>query len=668
MISFLFVARSLAARLHYVAKRNKLQSLSWLVKLCGRLAIGFWLTATSLAFAADQSFVVLSYHDVEDAVAKDLAAGQTAVSSKNLVAQFEWLKKNRYHVVSIQDLLDARDKKKTLPEKAVLLTFDDGYASFYDKVFPLLKKFHYPAMVAVVSSWMDGVAKQEELPGSRLMSWDQVKELSRSGLVEVASHSHNLHRGMVGNPQGNEQPVAVTHLYDPVSKTYEQDEAYLKRIRQDLRNSAESIDRAVGIRPRVLVWPYGEYNQPLIDAAKEAGMTITMELSDGKNTLNDLSAVRRLLVAENPEIQDFASMMKSLRIGDRPLHVVHVDLDYIYDADSKQTERNLGALVDRIRAMGVNTVYLQAYADPDGDGNAEALYFPNRHLPMRADLFNRASWQLLTRARVKVYAWMPVLAFRIKAPDSWFVHEWRDGKAQLASHIYKRLSPFNADARRVAGEIYQDLAKYCHFTGLLFHDDAILSDYEDVTPEALTYAGQKWSLPEQVGTLRSTPEMRMRWAQHKSMALIQWTEFLAEQVRYYRPAIKTARNYYALPLLQPDSEEWFAQSFASGLEHYDYVAVEAMPWMEKAENPDRWLEELLRKAAKYPHGLEKTVFELQTVDWNTQREIPMDALLKQISAVQRLGAVHVGYYPDNVHHNHPRLADMEQAFALPVFP
>ena len=62
--------------------------------------------------------------------------------------------------------------------------------------------------------------------------------------------------------------------------------------------------------------------------------------------------------------------------------------------------------------MQPKSVYLQAYADPKGTGVAESVYFPNRHLPMRSDLFSRAAWQLNTRANVQVYAWMPVLAFR----------------------------------------------------------------------------------------------------------------------------------------------------------------------------------------------------------------------------------------------------------------
>jgi biofilm PGA synthesis lipoprotein PgaB len=95
---------------------------------------------------------------------------------------------------------------------------------------------------------------------------------------------------------------------------------------------------------------------------------------------------------------------------------MHVDLDYIYDPNPVQQDKNIDALLDRVKAMGVSTVYLQAFADPKGTGEAEALYFPNRYMPMRADLFNRVAWSLDTRCDVKVYAWMPLLAFKL--PDS----------------------------------------------------------------------------------------------------------------------------------------------------------------------------------------------------------------------------------------------------------
>lgn len=633
------------------------------------IAVAFaLLTSISVARATDE-FIVLSYHDVDDVVTRDASSGQTTVSSENLAKQFDWLKQQGYHIIAIADLLAAQTGQKPLPDKAVLLSFDDGYVSFYTKVFPLLKKYHYPALIAIVGRWMEGskTSAGETPAKADLLSWSQLKTLSRSGLVEIASHSDDLHHGILGNPQGNLQPAAVARLYNPTNKTYESDAAYTQRIRQELKAASASIAKQIGKKPRVMVWPYGEANQTAIKAAQSVGMSITFGLRDGRNTLADLAFARRLLITENPDIQDFARMMQGLRSGDRPLHVVHVDMDYLYDPSPEQTERNLGLLLDRIQSMRVNTVYLQAYADPDGDGNADALYFPNRHLPMRADLFNRVAWQLLTRTRVKVYAWMPVLAFQIKAPESWFVQEWHNGKPGKSSHIYHRLSPFNPQARRVVGEIYEDLAKYSHFAGILFHDDALLSDYEDVSPPALKTIAQH-NLPTTEKELREPPEKRMQWAKIKTQTLINWTNYLTEKVRYYHPDIKTARNYYALPVLLPDSEEWYAQSLPTGLEAYDYVAIEAMPFMEKAENPEAWLEELVKKIAAYPNGLKKTVFELQAVDWNTQQKIPMETFLHQLQLVQNLGAIHLGYYPDNLFTNHPRQEDMEKAFALGWFP
>lgn len=637
------------------------------------------LMALALAMAstveAGSSFVVASFHDVREDVRLDYTGGSTVVTPAHLEAYFQWLKDEGYRVISTQDLLDVKTgKKAALPDKSVLLTFDDGYSSFYRTVFPLLKKYRYPALVALVGSWMDlpneavvPLGGEFVLKRESLLSWDQVRELARSGLIEIASHSYDLHQGLLGNPQGNLQPAAVTRVYDPAAKTYESDAAYRKRIREDLRKSAEGISRHAGVQPRVMVWPYGEYNQALIDEAGKLGMVITMGLREGRNNMSDLSAVKRMLLTADPEVDEFADILTRLR-ADRPVRVAHVDMDYIYDPDPAQTERNLGAELDRILGLGVKAVYLQAYSDPDGDGNADALYFPNRHLPMRADLFNRVAWQMHIRARVRVYAWMPVLAYRAKVPEDWFVQEWRDGRVQASSHIYHRLSPFNPQARKLIGEIYEDLAKYCNFNGLLFHDDAILSDFEDVSPAALAYGKKTWGLPDRFERLHEPASMRMRWARHKTAMLDGFTDELTARVRAFRPELKTARNLYALPVLMPDSEEWYAQNFGEALKHYDYVALEAMPFMEKAEQPEAWLKSLVERVAAYPDGLKKTVFELQSVDWNTQQDIPMEVFLGQADLLLKAGAVHLGYYPDNMFHDQPRLEAAKAVFAAPWAP
>ncbi|HLF97624.1 MAG TPA: poly-beta-1,6-N-acetyl-D-glucosamine N-deacetylase PgaB [Methylococcaceae bacterium] len=620
------------------------------------------------SLAADNRFTVISYHDVVDAPPGDSNPLSTEVSTRNLEAQFAWLKNSAYRVVAIQDVVDAAQGKKSLPEKSIVLIFDDGYLSFYTKVLPLLKKYRYPAVTAVVGRWLEKDGAQDMPPRENLMTWEQIRAAQRSGLVEVASHSYDLHHGIPGNPQGNQQAAAVTRLYDAAAGRYESDDEYRRRLGEEMQKSADFIFQNTGRRPRLMVWPYGEYNAIALEASREAGMPLTVTLRDGVNTLADLSAMRRLLITRNPPIEQFTEIVTTQR-AHRPLHVAHLDLDYIYDPDPAQTERNLSALLDRVRSMKINTVYLQAYADPDGDGNAEALYFPNRHLPLRSDLFNRVAWQLKTRTGVKVYAWMPVMAYKdAKIPADWYVQEWRDGQVQHARHIYQRLSPYRPEARRFVGEIYEDLAKHASFDGILFHDDGILSDYEDASPAALDYAQGVWGLPGDVAQLHGSPALRLAWAQGKTELLAQFTDELAERVRVYRPDIKTARNLYALPLLFPDSEEWYAQSFPAFLKHYDYVAIEAMPFMEKAAKPDEWLTDLAKKAAAQPGGLDKTVFELQSVDWNTGQKIPSPVFFGQMELLAKLGARHIGYYPDNVFENQPPIEDLEEHFKLPGMP
>ena len=636
---------------------NDLKKLSLLIVL-----IGFF----NSAFAQEQHFLILNYHDILSAEDAKRSVNKMDVGIEHLEQHLDWLKNKGYKIISVQNVLDAASGKLPLPDKSALLTFDDGYQSFYTRVFPLLKKHHYPATLALVGTWMDGNVTANE-PGKPLLSWAQVRELVQSGLVEIASHSYDLHKGVIANPQANTQAAAITRLYDDPMLVYETDVEYRERINTALLKSAEFIFQHAGVRPRVMVWPYGEYNQIAVQAAREAGMPITMGLIDGTNTLADISTLHRLIMVDNLDVSQFAELVTGLR-ANRSLRVAHLDMDYLYDKDPTQTQRNLDAVIQRIKDMNINTVYLQAYSDPDGDGNADELYFPNRHLPVKHDLFSYVAWQLKVAARVKVYAWMPIMAYQGKVPESWLVQEWRDGKAQKSSHIYTRLSPFNPEARQYIAEIYEDLAKHCNFDGLLFHDDGILSDYEDVSPLALSFTKEVWGLPDQFEQLHSTSKLRMAWAQHKTELINQFTDELASRVRIYRPGIKTARNFYALPLLKPYSEEWYAQSFSSFLAHYDYVALEAMPFMEEAKNPKQWLTQLVKAAASQPEGLKKTVFELQAVNWKTQQKIPMPIFIEQLELLKTLGVTNIGYYPDNVFQDQPRLTDLQQHFSLPVLP
>lgn len=637
----------------------------------GAMAMAVTGTAAQAAEVA-VSYRVLCYHDVQEDVR--VVPDPFAVDTAQLVSQFAWLKENGFHVIGLDDVIAARDGKRALPDKAVLLTFDDGYRSVYTRVFPLLKLFNYPAVVALSGHWLDAPEGSTveyaggQVPRSQFLSWEQISEMTASGLVEIASHSYDLHRGTSANPQASMTPAMVTYRFEAGSG-YEDDRAHAARVRADLARNSALIKSRTGRAPRVMVWPYGRDSGQAIQIARELGMPFAMNLDGGTNNFkDDMSRIRRDVITNNPALNDFLALVGQ-EPRPAPQRVVHVDLDYVYDADPHQQQANLDRLLDRIRALRVTTVYLQAFSDPDGNGQAESVYFPNRHLPMRADLFSHVAWQLNTRALVKVYAWMPVMAFDLPSKNAVaeLIVRSSDPAAPESGNRYRRLTPFSAEVRDTVGDIYEDLARHARFDGLLFHDDATLDDFEDASPAALqAYAG--WGLPASIEAIRADPLHFERWTQRKTATLIAFTGELAQRVRRFQGSIKTARNLYARPVMEPQAQARFAQSLPDFLSAYDYTALMAMPLLEGEAKPDAWLEMLVRKVAAQPGGLAKTVFELQSVDWNKRMPVPAATLAAQLLRLQRLGAVNIGYYPDDFIAERPALAAIKPALSLQNFP
>lgn len=630
----------------------------------------------------ENHFLALAYHDVED---QDPDQAYLSVRTDKLVEQLTWLRENGYQAVSVDQIIEARQGGKPLPARAVLLSFDDGYRSFYTRVLPVLKAFDWPAVLAPVGVWMDTPIDQKVDFGgamtarSRFLTWPQITEISRSGLVEIAAHTDASHYGASANPQGNTQPAAAIRTYDGSTGSYETDTAFMRRLDRDVVRITRKIRKATGKPPRVWVWPYGAEGGSALRVVAANGYELALTLEDGPAQVGRLMSTPRMLLANDPQLRAFADSIAGMEA--RPLmRVAHVDLDYVYDADPAQMERNLGELVQRIKDMRVNTVFLQAFADPQGDGTVRSLYFPNRLLPMRADLFNRAAWQLRNRADIEVYAWMPVLSFDLDAGIA-RVTRWDPADPQASpmpdAGQYQRLSPFDPLARARIGELYEDLARHAFFDGILFHDDALLSDFEDASPAALA-AYREAGLPDSIERLRADPAMLRRWTRFKSRYLVDFTVQLADRVRAIRgPKLKTARNIFAAPILQPESETWFAQNLDDFLEAYDWTAPMAMPLMENVPSGQEhaWLDQLVDAVAQSrPDALNRTVFELQSRDWRIgpgrPEATPVDTgiLAGWMKRLQLRGARSFGYYPDDYATDQPRLRDIRPAISVNWYP
>lgn len=421
-----------------------------------------------------------------------------------------------------------------------------------------------------------------------------------------------------------------------------------------------------------MVWPYGHYNMQTVNIAKQLGMSITISLNDGADSAkSSLGQLNRILIEGDMSITDLAQEIKDRQqnLGDnnRPQKIMHIDLDYIYDQDPAQQERNLDHLLDRIVEVDGNTVYLQAFSDPDANGSADMVYFPNRYLPMRADLFNRVAWQIQSRTQVsRIYAWMPLLAWELPKNNPAAQDRVETQATQDAKHLdmgYHRLSPFSADARKTIAGIYTDLAKSVPFNGILFHDDATLSDYEDASPEAMR-AYASIGLPNDLAKIRSNDKDLQKWTAYKTKYLDDFAMQLASDVRQYQPFLLTARNLYAQVALEPYAENWYSQSLEQSLKRYDFTAIMAMPYMEQAPNHDQFYRNIVKHVKRFPNGMKKTVFELQTVNWRNNEKIPSVEMVTTIQSLYRQGVMHVAYYPDDPIQDHPDTEELRQVFGL----
>ena len=595
------------------------------------------------------SFRVFCYHDVRDNLRDTLESWpeRSALDTYDLIQQFEWLRESGYHIVSLDAILAARNGGQKLPNNALLLTFDDGYRSMYTRVFPLLKLFNYPAIVSLVGEFMEDTKDGQVLCGDNRVSreqfvtWPQVREMVASGLVEVASHSYNLHKGVTSNPQGSMPPSAITHIYCAQDQRYESDAEYYARIQADLARNSALIERGIGKKPRVMVWPYSAYNGLCIQAAEAEGMPITMNLEAGPNTPDvPLTRIRRVMLFF-PDTVGYLkqNLRQQAQYGgkEQPLtRIIAVDLDSIYDPDPVRQEKNVGDLIERISRLQINTVYLRAMADADHDGNAEAAYFPNRHLPMRADLFNRVSFHLRTRASVRsVYAWLPVLSFDLPTghPATGTTNGTYMASPDGGTPPTARLSPIAPIVRETIKEIYEDAAKNTpQIGGLLFDDDDM----------------------EQNGL--------------DSNCLSCFLQEISAAFKFYQPQALVARMISPRLVFEPNVNTGTAKSFLEIVKQYDFVAIAAMPAGKDANNPERWLKALVEHVAQTPGALEKTAFLLNSMDSRTRMPIASERLVAQLRLLQQIGVRNFGYYPDLVLQDHPAFSAIRPAISLKMNP
>lgn len=363
----------------------------------------------------ENQFVTLTFHDVRDDVARRGDRDQYAISTEYLAQYFSWLNREGWKTISLKDIRRAREQKVSLPAKSVLLTFDDGALSGYTKVFPLLKQYKLHAVFAIPTSWIGTNHKDaiEAYGANNLMSWDQMREMQSSGLVEFVSHSHDMHRGVLANPQKNTQPAATARIYNPKTARYESDQAFKRRVMNDLKRSKEILERELSAPTHAIFWPYGAVTPEVEDIAKQAGLNMSFSLGTMAPLADSVKTYQRALIMNNPNPAEISEAMADFLYHTKQPYLeqksfIQFNLQDLSQPTLKQADEKLSQFLNQLDALKTNQLILKPVADLDGNGTIDVTYFPNRQLKMQQDLLNRTVWQARTRTYQRVYAELPL--------------------------------------------------------------------------------------------------------------------------------------------------------------------------------------------------------------------------------------------------------------------
>lgn len=579
---------------------------------------------------------ILCYHEV-DGRPNDVFS----VSSANLESHIQYLKQSGYRFISLDEYLSYTRDELKLPEKSVMLTFDDGYLSFYTKAYPLLQKYQVPAMLAIVSSWSNEVKPSDV---GTLLEWDHLIEMEQSGLVTLASHSYALHKQQPINPQGTLGSIAKNRLY--FNGRYESEEEYERRLNNDFEAVQHVFKEKLGRPIKAFVWPYGAYSGKSVKRAVENGFEATFLLSGGSNLTGEAARIyaKRGLIYGNPNV---AGLKKVLATdldawNGLKMRMAQVDIDAIYSEDPKELEKNIAALKERLYKNQVKVVALQAFADPDGDGNVDGVYFYNWQVPVVADVFNYIT-NSLQMDRYRVVAWMPSLTLQALARS--------DGSNLIAANPpqnlgwYKRVTPFDPMVKEKLKALYSDLAEFTPVEGVLFQDDLYLNDFEDYSVYGQAAYAERFHKPLSRLDRNNQQEMD-EWTDFKTECLNELVDALTKAFKANCPEGTVMRNVYTGPVLYPESKEWFAQNLEQYLDTYDYTIVMAYPFMDKAKDLQAYLRSIVNAVKAHPGAIDKMFFKIQSYDWDKEKWIDEAELNRQVKTLEDAGAVNIGYYPD----------------------
>lgn len=232
-----------------------------------------------------QTISVLCYHRFGK------AGSRLNVTAAAFEAQMDYLARNGYTVVPMQQLAGFLEGRTALPPKTVVITIDDGYKSTFEIAWPILRKFGFPATVYLYSDFVGA---------GDALSWGQMKEMTTAGLIDI-------------------QPHSKTHANLTLRLPGETEARYRERIRREVDAPVAAIKDKLAVTSFSYAYPYGDVNDYVVELLAKQKVNHGVTVTPGGNAFYAYPfMLRRSMVFGNDDLDAFrAKLVTFVRTGAR---------------------------------------------------------------------------------------------------------------------------------------------------------------------------------------------------------------------------------------------------------------------------------------------------------------------------------------------------------------
>jgi peptidoglycan/xylan/chitin deacetylase (PgdA/CDA1 family) len=204
------------------------------------------------------------------------------VTASAFEGQMEYLARNGYRVVSMTQFARFLEGKEPMPKKTVVITIDDGYRATYQVAYPILKKYGFPATVYLYSDFVGA---------TDAMTWPQMQEMVRSGLVEI-------------------QPHSKTHSNLTIKLPGESEPRYAERMRREVESPVSLINERLSLASFSYAYPYGDVNDLVADLLARQGIRLGVTVTAGGNGFFAYPyMLRRTMIFGTEDLEVFKSKL-----------------------------------------------------------------------------------------------------------------------------------------------------------------------------------------------------------------------------------------------------------------------------------------------------------------------------------------------------------------------